>query len=113
MTPIACGSCRACCLRDVVKLHPKLDDIDTFDWHVEQDAAGNQFAVLDRNEDGSCVYLGAGGCTIHERKPMVCRAFDCRVIYMEATPERRKQRIKDNPTMRLVYAAARERLAEV
>lgn len=113
MKPIECGSCRACCLRDVVKLHPKLDDLDTFDWHYEQAPSGEVFAVVDRRADGACVYLGDAGCTIHERKPVACRMFDCRVLYMETPAVRRKRRISENPTMKLVYDAARERLAGI
>lgn len=34
---------------------------------------------LRHNEDGSCVYLGLLGCTIYDRRPAMCRVFDCRL----------------------------------
>jgi Fe-S-cluster containining protein len=33
-----------------------------------------------KNPDGSCVYLGRGGCTIHATKPHVCKWYDCRKV---------------------------------
>jgi Fe-S-cluster containining protein len=36
--------------------------------------------VLKSKPDGSCVYLGDQGCSIYERRPQMCRAFDCRLM---------------------------------
>lgn len=34
--------------------------------------------MLAHKANGECVYLGKKGCTIHDRAPIVCKAFDCR-----------------------------------
>jgi Fe-S-cluster containining protein len=38
----------------------------------------NGSTYLATRENGDCVYLCAGGCSIQATKPQVCRAFDCR-----------------------------------
>lgn len=35
---------------------------------------------LAHNPDGDCVYLTPAGCSIHERRPRMCRTMDCRNI---------------------------------
>ena len=36
--------------------------------------------MLDHKPNGDCIYLGNGGCTIHESKPRMCREMDCRKV---------------------------------
>ena len=36
--------------------------------------------MLQHKPDGSCIYLGESGCTIHDRRPVICRELDCREI---------------------------------
>ncbi len=67
-----CDGCTACCRGGRVTLHQSLGDDVTL---YEVDTSGD---VLKRKADGSCHYLGEQGCTIYERRPVVCRAFDCR-----------------------------------
>lgn len=33
--------------------------------------------ILDKNPDGSCVYLVNNRCSIHDSRPQVCRKFFC------------------------------------
>ena len=33
--------------------------------------------ILSQKEDGSCVYLDSGKCSIHSKRPSVCRKFFC------------------------------------
>lgn len=33
--------------------------------------------ILSKNDDGSCVYLVGNKCSIHARRPHVCRDFFC------------------------------------
>ncbi len=33
--------------------------------------------ILDKNPDGSCVYLKNNLCSIHDTRPQVCRHFFC------------------------------------
>lgn len=73
---------------------------------------GGGFAVaeLKRHENGDCVYLGKAGCTIYERRPAVCRGFDCRNLFLSHTRNERRDWIRSGMMSREVYAAARERL---
>ncbi len=34
--------------------------------------------LLAQKEDGSCIYLKAGKCSIHDRRPQVCKEFFCK-----------------------------------
>lgn len=73
---VPCGTCNRCCrapdfyvdklsLEEEKRLHttvhPKLG------------------IVLDKNGDGSCVYLIEGKCSIYSERPLGCRMFDCRM----------------------------------
>lgn len=101
---VPCNGCTACCKHDRVFLGPR-DDPKAYRWHVE-----HGYAVLDRQADGSCVYLSANGCSIHDKAPSICKRMDCRVLYMKTAPEMRAARELHNPQMVHVYAAGRDRL---
>ena len=36
--------------------------------------------MIAHKPNGDCVYLGESGCTIHEKRPRMCREMDCRII---------------------------------
>jgi Fe-S-cluster containining protein len=101
---VPCGTCRACCKKDVIVLGPN-DDLNAFKWHSEFGRA-----VLDRKPNGECTYLGPQGCTVHGAAPEICRAFDCRVLFLKTPKDQRRIRITTNPSMRAVYDAGRSRL---
>lgn len=96
MTSVPCNGCRACCIGWDVNLQPS-DDRDQYD-HVD--------GVLAKKPDGSCVYLGPQGCTIHERAPYVCQRFDCRVFYL------RSHEAKPGTTQKLVQMVGEGKLDE-
>jgi Fe-S-cluster containining protein len=75
---------------------------------------GVRFAVaeLSRRENGDCVYLGETGCMIYERRPTVCRDFDCRAWFRGLTRNQRRAEIKSGSVSREVLKAARERMGE-
>jgi hypothetical protein len=52
----------------------------------------------------------ATGCTIHERAPAVCRAFDCRAYFLGMTRAERRVTEKRVGNKSNIFAAARERL---
>jgi len=72
------------------------------------------FAIiqLQHKENGDCIYLGKEGCTIYDRRPQVCRKFDCRAMFLSQTREQRREWIKSGQMSREVYAAARKRLKQ-
>lgn len=76
MKPLNCTGCVACCVRDVIFLHPECGDIPEF---YETVTIGGRLA-LDHQKDGRCIYLTKTGCGIYEVRPTICREFDCRKI---------------------------------
>lgn len=69
-------------------------------WHREGD-----YAVLDRKDNGECIYLTASGCGIHGRAPDICRRMDCRVLVLLTPAHVRERRVAENPHMARVYEA--------
>lgn len=71
---IPCDGCIACCQDEIIFLKPEHGDRPQ----------GYRCMIIDgkwalaRKPNGDCTYLGEGGCTIHERRPSVCRMTDCR-----------------------------------
>lgn len=102
---VDCGPCTACCKHDHVILGPK-DDPAAFKWHEE-----NGYVVLDRKDNGDCVYLEPAGCGIHGAAPDICKRFDCRVLYSITPSEKRALRAHQNPQMIHIYRAGAQRLA--
>lgn len=100
---VPCNGCTSCCWHDRVFLGPQ-DDPRAFRWHVE-----GGYAVLDRQPNGACVYVTDAGCSIHGSAPDICQRMDCRELYQRTPPERREQRMRENPQMIHIYRAA-ERL---
>ena len=67
-------------------------------------------AFLETEEDGRCVYLGAAGCTIYERRPLLCRSFDCRKHYLMLPRQDRDNLVRLGLSSRAVFNAGRARL---
>jgi Fe-S-cluster containining protein len=44
------------------------------DFGIIEKYGGN---ILSQKKDGSCIYLKNNLCSIHEKRPQVCRNFDC------------------------------------
>jgi Fe-S-cluster containining protein len=75
-----CRSCRSCCVDKVIHVSPY--DIARIANHRKLTTtqviaefttdAGTSLAV---RPDGSCVFLGENGCSIHSDRPMVCRLY--------------------------------------
>lgn len=65
------------------------------------------------NEDGDCIYVGPEGCTIHARRPALCRGYDCRVAYLSLTRQQRRADAKVRPYQKVIYAAARKLLEAI
>jgi uncharacterized protein len=107
---VPCNGCRACCLHDTIPLLPERGDlIWTYEHEVIATAAGPT-AVLRYGETGECIYLGPDGCTIHDRAPAICRAFDCREIFLSKTRAERLALIKSGVVSNEVFLAGRKRL---
>lgn len=110
-TSVPCGSCRACCRNEIVVLFPEDgDDVSSYEHVVITDAEGVEFAVLAVHPNGDCVYLGEHGCTIHDRAPAICRAFDCRAFFLSMTRNDRRITQREAGHKEPIFKAARARL---
>lgn len=114
---VPCGTCNGCCRNELIVLHPEDGDIPALytTIRVRQPLTGLMVDAIPLKDDGACIYLGAEGCTIHARRPAVCRAFDCRVMYHDLArhltrPERRRV-MRDGAPGSEVIKAGYERLA--
>jgi hypothetical protein len=74
---VPCNGCTICCQSDAIRLLPG-DDPSQYQTVPHPLAPGQ--LMLDHQQDGSCIYLGTEGCTIHDRRPRMCRDMDCRAV---------------------------------
>lgn len=89
---VPCNGCTACCRGELVVICEEIDG-DPGKWDTVALAECGEAGVLAnemmhgfgdlrvlRQVEGACVYLGDQGCTIYERRPAMCRSFDCRAM---------------------------------
>lgn len=110
---VPCGGCRLCCINDMIILHPEDgDDVASYDAVAcKHPLTGQPAAMLRHKANGECIYLGPGGCTIHDRAPVVCRRYDCRRQYLRFTRAQRKALIARGLMTKEKFDAGRRRLA--
>jgi len=79
---VPCGTCTACCYQ-AAPIRPQWgDDPSAYLTTQETDPRdGSPVLILRRREDGACVYLRDGACSIYATRPAICKAFDCRRLY--------------------------------
>ena len=80
-----CYSCGVCCKLFVINLNKEeynsgkyktiFEEFGKMDFSEAELTGGN---LLAQNEDESCIYLQEGKCSIHHRRPQVCRDFFCK-----------------------------------
>jgi Fe-S-cluster containining protein len=113
LTPVPCNGCTECCRsKQLLLLHPEQgDDVESYQFQMFTDpTTGNSVFALARDEQGACVYLGASGCTIYERRPLLCRSFDCRKHYLILPRQDRDNLVRLGYASRAVFNAGRARL---
>jgi hypothetical protein len=106
-TDVPCDGCTACCASNQgLFLHPEQgDDVESYQHRVV-----NGVFLLATTTNGACVYLGRSGCTIYERRPLLCRTFDCRQHYLILPRQDRDNLVKLGLSSRAVFNAGRARL---
>ncbi len=112
-TEVPCNTCTECCKTNQgLFLHPEQgDDVESYAHRVLTDqATGTPVFLLAANPDGHCVYLGLSGCTIYDRRPILCRTFDCRKHYLILPRQDRDNLVRLGLSSRAVFNAARARL---
>lgn len=85
--------------------------MDSYRTHSVTGGAGETVFLLETAADGACVYLGKSGCTIYERRPLICRTFDCRKHYLILPRQDRDNLVRLKLSSRAVFNAARSRLS--
>lgn len=109
---VPCDGCTACCRHDIIFLHPECGDkaVDYLTDPATNPLTGNTGRMLQRKPNGDCIYLGATGCTIHGRAPVICREFDCRRLYLKVPREERRKLIALGYASKDVFMAGRKRV---
>jgi uncharacterized protein len=108
---VPCGTCHLCCKGQSVPIMPEAgDDPESYRCHSRTLPNGFTYFEIDHHENGDCVYLGADGCTIHERAPYLCRTFDCRRAYLATPRHQRRKLAAEGRASAAVYEAGRARL---
>ena len=75
-TSVPCGSCTACCRSAFDLTLNAKDDPSQYETEIGRMTG---LPSLKKTADGACVYLKNDGCSIHDRRPITCQKFDCRV----------------------------------
>ena len=114
---VPCNGCQACCTNELLILHPEHGDRpgDYLTKVVRHPFTGEIVLGLQQKDNGDCIYLGERGCTIHERRPAMCREFDCRrfVEGLLAMPRAERRRImREGHVTKDVVEAGKARLEE-
>ncbi len=73
---VPCDGCTLCCKNDAVNLVGE----EVYEFEREACRTSPSGFCIAHKPNGDCVYLGAHGCTIQDRKPSRCREMDCRLI---------------------------------
>ena len=112
ITDVPCGTCTQCCRSSQgLFLHPgQGDDVDSYRHRTAVDRDGNPVHLLETTPEGACVYLGEAGCTVYERRPLLCRSFDCRKHYLILPRQDRDNLVRLGLSSRAVFNAGRARL---
>jgi uncharacterized protein len=107
---VPCAGCTACCRGMLIILHPEMGDKpeDYLTKEAVHPVTGEPCLALLQRTDGTCIYLGIKGCTIHKTAPIICREFDCRIWFRDwnAVSRQVKRRVArvdpkvlDNPVL--------------
>jgi Fe-S-cluster containining protein len=108
---VPCGGCRLCCRSFMVPIQPdKGDDPSQYQTAICYSPDAAPYMILDRHPNGDCIYLGPAGCTIHDRAPYHCRAFDCRDYFKSYTRNERRDLAKRDTAAGPMFDRGRELL---
>ena len=102
---VPCNGCTLCCQNDAVRIHPEMGD----DPKLYKTEMIEGRLCLAHATNGNCVYLIRGkGCSIHDRRPAVCRELDCRVFLLRFTARERRFLVSRGMLGAGVIAAAKK-----
>ena len=108
-----CDGCIECCRSGQgLVLHPEQgDDVESYHHRIlGHRGDGSPVFALATDANGCCSYLGDCGCTIYDRRPLLCRSFDCRKHYLMLPRADRDNLVRLRLSSRAVFNAGRARL---
>ena len=96
---VPCRGCTLCCQQGGPFLMP---DEDASRYEIDREHSIGPLHKVRNAVDGGCYYRCADGCMIWERRPRMCRAFDCRQLTLE----------QSNPQAVRIYERGQQLLRE-
>jgi Fe-S-cluster containining protein len=110
---VACDGCTACCQRELLVLHPELgDDPAQFETiEIKNPFTGEKALAIAPTESGQCRYLSEAGCSIYDRRPVLCRSFSCVGLFKKLSRQERRMAMKSGLASKEVIDAGRKRVA--
>lgn len=86
------------------------DDVASYEHTYLTPPGKEPIPIVKQKPNGDCFYLGEGGCTIHDRAPAICRAFDCRRWFLKYSNGERKRMIRSGFATKEIFKAGQRRL---
>lgn len=114
-TQVPCNGCTECCRSGQgLFLHPEMgDDVASYRTVRLDHPERGTVHLLETDGNGACIYLRPTGCTIYDRRPALCRSFDCRKHYLMLPREDRDNLVRLGLSSRPVFNAGRRRLSSL
>jgi uncharacterized protein len=85
-----CGRCSSCCTNKKIQVNPY--EITRLATHCSLTTTKfiqfntEKGVYLQRNNDGTCLFLGKNGCEVHPNRPLVCRLYPlCRYVFSDGS----------------------------
>ena len=80
-----CSQCGLCCHLFLINLSEEEYSSGDYQTQLQEFGQINDFAkasscganILKNKKDGGCIYLKRNKCSIHKKRPQVCREFFC------------------------------------
>lgn len=115
---VPCNGCTICCQGDLIIIEKQEMRNGAVRMDIRDDASeyltqtmSNGDVVLQHQKNGDCIYLDRKkGCTIHDRRPLVCREFDCARLVKTFTRRSRQRLVEQHPHMADVFWRGRSLL---
>lgn len=102
---VPCNGCTLCCRNQLVVLFPEMgDDLTAY----ETQTPAPSIVALKHKANGDCVYLGDGGCTIYERRPAMCREYDCADQWRRMSRNERRLGVRNGHLSAAILRRGRE-----
>jgi Fe-S-cluster containining protein len=109
-----CATCPGhCCKNDTIILHPEFGDVvSTYDTEATTHPMTGELAhMLKHKPNGDCIYFGevggVGRCTVYQRRPAICRSFDCGLSYAKLPREERRRLVRAGLASKAVFDQGR------